>query len=185
MPSNRNSARKQSVKAAFCGMAVGLGTVLMLLGGVIPVATDAVPMLCGVLLLPILAEFGPGTAFVTFLTTALAALLMDMDKEASFFYLFTGYYPILKGRLDRIPSEALRTGAKLGLFAAAVLVMYALLGLLFPAGGYLEEFREMGAALSAGFAVLYLFCMTVYDRLLSRLMPLYLNRIRPRLKWIR
>ena len=81
MPSNRNSARKQSVKAAFCGMAVGLGTVLMLLGGVIPVATYAVPMLCGVLLLPILAEFGPGTAFVTFLTTALAALLMDMDKE--------------------------------------------------------------------------------------------------------
>ena len=63
--------------------------------------------------------------------------------------------------------------------------MYALLGLLFPAGGYLEEFREMGAALSAGFAVLYLFCMTVYDRLLSHLMPLYLNRIRPRLKWIR
>ena len=185
MPSNRSSARKQSVMAAFCGMTVGLGMVLLLLGGVVPAATYAVPMLCGVLLLPVLVEFGPGTAWVTFLTTALAALLLDMDKEASFFYLLTGCYPILKGRLDRIPSGALRTGVKLALFAAAVFLLYALLGLLFPAGGYLEEFREMGAALAAGFAVLYLFCMLVYDRLLSRLLPLYLNRIRPRLKWIR
>ena len=51
MASNRNAARRQSVMIAFCGMAAGLSIVVMLLGGVIPVATYAVPMLCGLLLL--------------------------------------------------------------------------------------------------------------------------------------
>ncbi len=185
MPSDRNSARTRSRKAAFCGMAVGLGMVLMLLGGVIPIATYAVPMLCGVLLLPIIAEFGGGTALVTFLATALLALLLGMDKEASFFYLFTGYYPVLKGRLDRIPSGALRLAAKLGLFAAAMAGMYALLGALFPLGGFLEDFREMGAALTAAFAAVYLGCMLLYDRLLERLWVLYIRRVRPRLKGLR
>ena len=52
--SNHSKARKQSTMAAFCGMAAGLSMVILLLGGVIPVATYAVPMLCGLLLLPIL-----------------------------------------------------------------------------------------------------------------------------------
>ncbi len=185
MASNRNEARKYAARAAFCGMTAGLGLVLMLLGGVIPIATYAVPMLCGVLLLPILAEFGGGAAMVTFLTTALGALLLGMDKEASFFYLFTGFYPVLKTRLDRLPAPLLRTGAKLGFFALGLCGMYALLALLVPAGGYLEEFREMGRAMAIAFAVLYLACMMIYDLLLQRLLPIYLKRIRPKLKMLR
>ena len=45
--SNHSKARKQSMMIAFCGMAAGLSMVILLLGGVIPVATYAVPMLCG------------------------------------------------------------------------------------------------------------------------------------------
>ena len=80
MQSNRNKARRQSLMIAFCGMAAGLSIVIMLLGGVIPVATYAVPMLCGLLLLPILIEFGQGAAWATFFAAAALALLLDFDK---------------------------------------------------------------------------------------------------------
>ena len=49
MPSQRKSARRQSVTVAFCGMAAALSVVIMLIGGVIPAATYAVTMLCGTL----------------------------------------------------------------------------------------------------------------------------------------
>ena len=49
MASERMNARQKSAMVAFCGMAAGLSVVVMLLGGVIPIATYAVPMLCGTL----------------------------------------------------------------------------------------------------------------------------------------
>ena len=89
-------AVKQSIKIAFCGIAVGLSIVFMLLGGLIPAAVYAVPLLCGLVLLPVSIEFGKPTACATFAATALLALMLDFDKEAAFFYLFIGYYPIIK-----------------------------------------------------------------------------------------
>ena len=144
MPSKRDHARWQSVKAAYCGLTVGVGTVLMLLGGVVPVATYAVPLLCGALLVPVTAEFGRGSAWATFFATALTALLLGMDKEAAFFYLFVGYYPILQGKMNLLEGKKKRLLAKAGLFLAALGAMYGALALLFPMGQYLEDFRTMG-----------------------------------------
>ena len=73
---SRKKARHQSAMIAFCGMTVALSVVLLLLGGVIPVATYAVPMLAGLLLLPALLEFGLKAAWMTFFTTALLSLLL-------------------------------------------------------------------------------------------------------------
>ena len=185
MASNRNAARRQSVMIAFCGMAAGLSIVVMLLGGVIPVATYAVPMLCGLLLLPILIEFGAAAACATFFAAAALALLLDFDKEAAFFYLFIGYSPIVKWRLDRIKSKAGRMGAKLLLFTAAITVMYALLALLFPVEAFVREFREMGLWMGALFVVLYVFCMLLYDWMLLRVLAVYANRNRPKLTFLR
>ncbi len=185
MQSNRNKARRQSLMIAFCGMAAGLSIVIMLLGGVIPVATYAVPMLCGLLLLPILIEFGQGAAWATFFAAAALALLLDFDKEAAFFYLFIGYYPIVKWRLDRIPGKLRRLLVKLLLFTAAIAAMYALLALLFPLGEMTREFREMGLWMTVLFVVLYDFCMLMYDRILLRAVALYANRVRPKLSFLR
>ena len=63
MPSNRESSRQQSAKAAFCGLMVALSIVIMLAGGIIPIATYAAPMISAVLLLPILFEYGRKIAF--------------------------------------------------------------------------------------------------------------------------
>ena len=184
MASNRNTARRQSLMIAFCGMAAGLSIVIMLLGGVIPVATYAVPMLCGLLLLPILLEFGQAAAWATFFAAAALALLLDFDKEAAFFYLFIGYYPIVKWRLDRIKGKIRRLMVKLLLFTAAIAVLYALLALLFPLAEMMQEFREMGLWMTILFVILYDFCMLLYDRLLLRMVAVYANRIRPKLSFL-
>ena len=184
MASNRSNARRQSLTVAFCGMAAGLSAAVMLLGGVIPAAAYAVPMLCGLLLLPILTEFGKRAAWATFFAVSALALLMDFDKEAAFFYLFLGYYPIVKWRMDRIKPKVKRIVCKVLLFSGAMGLMYALLYLLFPAAAALGEFREMGLIMGVGFALLYNATMFLYDWLLIRFVVIYANRIKPKLKFL-
>ncbi len=185
MASKRSTARQKSLMIAFCGMAAGLSVVIMMLGGLIPVATYAVPMLCGLLLLPILMEFGQRAAWATFFSAAALALLLDADKEAAFFYLFIGYYPIVKGRLDRIRGKAKRIAVKLLLFTAAIAAMYALLSLAFPLAEMTQELKEMGLFMMILFVAVYDFSMLLYDRLLLRAAAIYAVRIRPRLRLLR
>lgn len=183
--SNHSKARRQSMMVAFCGMAAGLSMVIMLLGGVIPVATYAVPMLCGLLLLPILLEFGEKAAWATFFAVAALALMLDFDKEAAFFYLFIGYYPIVKWKLDKIKRKGLRLLAKIALFTVSMAVMYALLELLFPVLKVLQDFEEMGVFLSVLFLAAYDCCMLLYDRLLIGCVMIYANKIKPKLTFLK
>jgi hypothetical protein len=185
LPSQRKSARQQSVTVAFCGMAAALSVVIMLIGGVIPVATYAVPMLCGTLLLPILIEFGKSAAWATFFSVAFLSMILGFDKEAAFFYLFIGYYPIVKWKLDKIKGKGWRLAAKLALFTVSMVVMYALLALLFPVLAALRDFEEMGVIMSALFLLAYVFCMMLYDHLLMYCVMLYANKIRPKLKFLK
>lgn len=183
MTSKRMSARKKSAMAAFCGMSAGLSVGFMLLGGVIPVATYAVPLFCGLLLLPVFIEFGRTAAWTTYLAAALLALILDIDKEAAFFYLFLGYYPIIKWRLDRIKSKPVRFGFKFSFFTGAIVLMYGLLTLVFPVEAVLEEFKEMGAYLSLAFLLAFDLCLFLYDRLLMIGVVFYGQKIRPRMKF--
>ena len=184
MPSQRKNARQQAMTVAFCGMAAALSVVIMMTGGVIPIATYAVPMLCGTLLLPILIEFGKSAAWATFFSVALLSLILGFDKEAAFFYLFIGYYPIVKWPLDRVKPKGKRILCKALLFTCAIGVMYALMYLLFPMEAMTQEFKEMGIALTVGFVIVYAGCMFLYDFLLVQLLPVYANRIRPKLKFM-
>ena len=179
---SRKKARRQNAMVAFCGMTVALSVVLLLLGGVIPVATYAVPMFTGLLLLPVLLEFGYKAAWTTFFAAALLSLFLDFDKEAAFFYLFVGYYPIIKWRLDRLQPRIKMWCAKLAVFVIALGLTYGLLALLLPAAAVWQEFREMGIAMTTGFIILFLFCLILYDKLLTPFALLYARKIQPKLK---
>ena len=174
-----------SIRIAYCGMAAALCAVIMLLGGVIPVATYAVPMLCGLVLLPLLMEFGEKAAVATYAAVALLALLLGFDKEAAFFYVFLGYYPIVKWKMDRLPGKPMRMLAKLLFFSLSLGLMYGLLALLFPSLAAFAEFREMGVLLLILFALMMLLALMLYDRLLLPASLLYLNRIRPKLRFLK
>lgn len=186
MASNRREdSRSQSAKMAFCGLLVALSCALMLSGGLIPIATYCAPMAAGLLLLPIVLEYGKKAAWTAFASAALLSLMLDADKEAAFFYLFLGYYPIVKWSLDRIRHKPARTAVKLLLFLVSICAMYALLSLLLGVDAVLAEFKEMGALMFAVFVAVMSLCMLLYDRLLLPMTLLYANRIRPKLRFLR
>lgn len=185
MSDNRSRSRKQSSKIAFCGLMVALSVTLLLSGGLIPVATYCAPMAAGILLLPILLEYGKKTAWTAFAATALLTLLMDTDKEAAFFYLFLGHYPLLKWEIERIPRKQLRMPCKLVYFNLSVAAMYAILSFLLNMEALVQEFTQMGGFLLAAFLILLNICLLLYDRLLFPMIYLYANKIKPRLRFIR
>lgn len=180
----RGESRRQSAKMAFCGLTVALSAALMLSGGLIPIATYVAPMAAGLLLLPVLLEYGQKTAWTAFAAAAILSLMLDADKEAAFFYLFLGYYPIVKWRMDRLKLKPLRVAAKLFLFFAATVLMYALMGFVLGMEAVVAEFQEMGALFFAAFAALFALCMLLYDRLLAPMAVLYVRRLKPRLKFL-
>ena len=181
---NRSGSRKQSGKVAFCGMMVALSVALMLMGGLVPIATYCTPMLGGILLLPILLEYGRKTAWTAYIATSLIVLTLGVDKEAAFFYLFLGYYPIIKWNIEKIWKKPLRLALKLVVFNAAIFLMYAILGFVLHMDAVVSEFTEMGAWLLFLFAVLMNFSLLLYDRLLVPLTAIYINKLRPRLRFL-
>ena len=185
MANNRSQSRYQSSKIAFCGLMVALSVTLMLTGGLIPIATYCVPMFGGILLLPILLEYGKKTAWTAFAAAGIITLLMDTDKEAAFFYLFFGYYPLIKWDIERIKSKQLRFCCKLLIFNASIVLMYTILGFLLNMQALVEEFTQMGGVLLIAFILVFDLCLMLYDRLLFPLILLYVNRIQPKLKFLK
>ena len=84
---NRPLENKRQVFAlAFCSLMAALGAALMLVGGVIPVMTYCSPLIAGVLLIPVLREYGGRWAWLVWLVTALLSLILSADKEAALLY---------------------------------------------------------------------------------------------------
>ena len=178
----RSSAQRQSRIAAFCGMAAALSVVLMLTGGLIPVMTYVSPLAAGIILLPVMMEFGKKYAWTCWLAAVLIVMLLGIDREAAFFYLFFGWYPLVKWQLDRIGSRPAALAAKAVLFLLCAGAMYGLMSLVMGAQAALGEFGEMGAAMTAVFFVLLVVCMLVYDRMLLPLAFIWEKKLKPRLK---
>ncbi|MDO5378705.1 MAG: hypothetical protein Q4G52_10260 [Clostridia bacterium] len=170
---------------AFCGLIVALSVTLMLAGGLIPIATYGAPLYAGILLLPIMLEYGKKTAWTAYAAIVLISLALCPDKEAAFFFLFFGHYPVLKWQLDRLKSKPVRLALKLLIYNALFLAMVAVLGYVLGMSAVLDEFRAMGGGMMVSFIVLFNVCMLLYDRLLAALVVLYVKKLRPRLKFLR
>jgi len=182
---SKTAARKKTMSIAFCGMMCALSVTLMLLGGLVPVMLYAAPLAAAVLLLPVLVEYGRKAAWLTWLATALCVLIIGVDKEAAFFYLFIGYYPILKWDIDRkISCAGWRMAVKGLLFSGITGLMYLLLSLVFPAQSLMTEFGRAGVGMGIVLVVLMVACLSVYDRLLILLVVLYDRRISRKMKFL-
>jgi len=184
MAGSREQSRKQSVRIAYCGMMVALSVVLMLMGGIIPIATYCVPMMSSILLLPVLLEFGRKAAWTAYVAVALITLLLGVDKEAAFFYIFLGYYPIIKWEIEKINHKRMKMLMKLFVFNVSIVLMYVLLGAVMNMDAIVKEFLTMGPVLLIVFVILLNICLWLYDRLILPLLYLYANRIRPKFRFL-
>ena len=178
----REQSRKSSWSIAFCALMAALGAVIMTAGGLIPVATYCSPMIAGVLLLPVMSELGNRWAGLLNLFWQSTNLLLSVDREAAFLYLFLGFYPIIRPYLDAVKSKVLRFLFKLGFFTLALGAMYALLLWVLQLSALLEDFGEFSFWMNIAFFAALVAVMMIYDVALARLHLFWLLRLRPRFK---
>ena len=170
--------RKATKELALCSMLAALSVVLLCLGGIVPLAVYACPMLASFALLAVREECRSAYSWCCWAAVALLAVLLSPDKEAAALYCFLGYYPLLQPKLERIGSAVLRWLAKLTAAVAAVGAMYALLLYVFCLGAVVEEFADTAPGLLWATAGLGLVVFVIYDMLLRRFTVLWRRRRR-------
>lgn len=170
---------KKSTQIALGGLSAALCIVVMLCTFMLPFATYALPMLAGVVLIPMAIEMGFTHAFIAYCAVSMLSLIMIPDREAALMFIaFFGYYPILLFKLDKIKSRLLRIPLKLFIFNFSLLAAYGVIIFLFRLNYVAEE-------LSHGFGFILLLIANiffpVYERALRVFTALYIHRIRKRL----
>ena len=167
-----DQTHRQSRKAALCGMMAALSVVILCLGGMIPLATFACPMLAMLCLIPVVCEYGAGTAMLLYSAASILALLLGPDKEIALLYVFLGWYPGVRPRLGIIP-RSVRWAVKSALFTLAVVAMYALVLHLFRLEAVVEEFAEYSTVMVFALIVLGNITFLVFDQVLDRMACAY------------
>lgn len=159
------SKRRSAYAAALGGVFAALAVVVMGLGTLIPVATFVCPVICMLMLQMVRRICGSRMAWAWYGAVAILGLLLAPDKEAAAVFLFLGYYPIVKPKLDSRRASWLWKGL---LFNAAIAILYGLLIGLLGLAEIVREYAEMGVILTA--VMLFLGNVTFFllDRLLDR-----------------
>jgi len=149
---------------ALGGVLAALAVLIMLLGGLIPVATYVCPLLCCMILGIVVRVCGIRIAWAWYGAVSILSILLAPDKEAAAVFFFIGYYPIVKLKMDHLTLPWLW---KLLLFNSAILAMYYLLMTVMGMNSLSEDFAELG---KIGLIIMLLmgnFIFILLDRLLG------------------
>lgn len=167
----------KSKQIALCGLLCALAVTLLLLGGVIPIATYCAPLLAMIALLPVLEEYGCKTAAVSYGAAAILALLLVPDRETALVFVAFGWYPLLRPRLSHIPSRPVRLLLKLAVCNSIIALLYGLvLRLMGLTADLLDATRWMNLLLLISGNITFL----IMDRALERLTALWHRKLRKR-----
>lgn len=161
----RENIRARVHATALGGVTAALAVVIMCLGGVIPLTTFVCPVLCMLLLQLVARMVGNRIGWAWYGAVAILTLLLGPDKEAAALFVFLGYYPLVKPKLERLPAPWLW---KVILFNASVLIMYTLLIRLFGMNELVAEFQQTGTVLLLVTLALGNLTFFLLDRILSR-----------------
>ena len=167
---------------ALCGVLAALAVSLLFLGGAVPFAAIACPVLASLVLIPVYTETGKKWSVLWYAATAILGLLLAPDKEAAILFVFFGYYPMLKKWFGRLHSPALKWIIKLLYVNAAVFAAYSLMIYVFRMDAVSEELVQMERYLLIVLLVLANISFVIYDILIDRLEIFYHVRLHPKLK---
>lgn len=172
----------KSRKVAFGAVISALSFVLMLLTGILPFGTYALPCFAGILLAAVVIEFGIPWAISVYAGVSVLSFFIVSDKEAVLYYiLILGIYPVLKSLFERIKLRWLSFLLKLLYFnICAVACFYISIYLLSVPK---ESFSLFGFYLPVVFLIAGNLVFVIYDICVSRLIFAYLNLFRHRLKF--
>ena len=170
--------REQSRKVALCCVLWYVAVVVLLLGGLFSLAVYCAPLLAMAVLLPVLEEYGPGTAGAAYGAVAILALLLVPDRETALVYVFFGWYPILRPRIAALPSLPVRLVCRLGVCGLSMFLLYGVTIRLLGLTAVTEELG--GGWLTAALAVMGCAVFLLLDLALGRLTVLWRRKLRRR-----
>ncbi len=177
-----NKKIKKSYALALCATISALSLVMLLLTGLIPVGTYAFPCIAGALLAIIVIEVGYASALSVYAAVSLLSFLFVTDKEAALYYAaFLGFYPILKGVIERVRSYVLQYIFKFISFNVCIIGAFFISIHLLAVPK--ESFELFGVYLPWLFLIIGNFVFFVYDICLTRLIGEYVNKWRNKLKF--
>lgn len=130
---------KQNKKLIVSSIVAALALFLMIIAGIIPIGTYAIPVIASLLYIILVRETGYGWAIMSYTVTSIMSLILCADKETAInFILFFGYYPILKILFEKIKPLVLRIIIKLIVFNAAMIAVFyiAKFLLMIPSSSY-------------------------------------------------
>ncbi len=164
-----------SLRLAFGAMITAISTVIMVLSGIIPIGTYAIPGLAGAFLICAVIELGSGWAWAVYAAVSLLAVLLAGDKEAVLCYiLLFGCYPIVKAAIEHKTKKPVQILLKFVFFnAAAILEFYLAVYLLHVPQ---ESFVIFGVNMPWLLLLLGNAIFIIYDYTLSLLVTAYLRK---------
>lgn len=176
-----NKKKFNSFKVAFGGVISALSIVLMFMTGVIATLTYAIPAICGALLILIVIEISPKFASAVYVAVSILSLLVVADKEAAVMYaMFFGYYPILKGFIEKKLNGIYAWIVKYVVFNVAVVSAYFIVSKVFMIT--FEDIEFLGKFALPLLLVICNIVFAVYDIALTRLLSTYIYNWRKYIK---
>ncbi|MCR5088021.1 MAG: hypothetical protein K6C08_00735 [Oscillospiraceae bacterium] len=167
--------KSPALRLAFCSMMAALGVAIMWLSNIIPILSYVSAFLASLVLIPVLYEYGPAFSWMTWVVISILALLICTERDAAFLFLFIGYYPIVKPRIDRIQMKPIRIVLKLVLFTMVTGLILILLELLIGTSA-----EELFNYLLLFTVILFEVALVGFDRFYGRAVKVY-ERVRPAL----
>ena len=159
----------QTAKIALGGIMAAVAMVIMILGGLIPVATFICPTLCILICETIRRLCGNRIAWAWYGTVSCLSLLFAPDKEAAAVFLILGYYPIVKPWFERCRIAKI---FKFFYFNVVIYALYLILIYILGMDQIVKDYTDLGAV---GLVVLLLLGNIVFY-MLDRILGLYSKR---------
>lgn len=156
-------------------MLSALGVVLLYMGALIEVIDISMAVIASLLCVFAVIEYGGSAPWLVFAVTGVLSLLLSPRTPSMMYVVFFGYYPILKEKLEA-KGKKISWIFKEVIFNVALVIMLVLLKTLFMTTA------DIPIELVVIAVVLAELVFVLYDFALTRLISLYIFKIRSRLK---
>lgn len=158
-------------------MATALIVILLFIAGVIDVLDYTVAAICSLVITFMIIEFGNAEAFGVYLASSVLSILIIPSKVSALLYIaFCGWYPFVKRYAEILPDK-LTLIIKLIVFNGIVATIFFLGKKLFLIENIPSHLFFILIALSN-------FTFIIYDKLITKLIWLYANKYRSKLKFL-
>ena len=169
----KNNVNQSTKKLALSAVLSALGVVMLTLGSVLSALDLTMVAMASILVYFAIIEMGTPYQYLIYAVTGILSILLLPDKFAAFLYIvFGGIYPILKRvveRLRRVPCWIIK-----------VIYFNAVITVMVIGSKYLFGIDEENLTISL--YALGNVAFILYDIAMTRLLTVYFNRLRKRLR---